>query len=526
MVVGQIEAKMLLDRSNFTQGIKLTQHETSLLIPNLQAAAKAEGEVAGGAVKAGSAFEGLAATAGSLIVTLGSVAVVGREVWSAFKEFGDQETSINRIVHAAERLKLETDGLREAAVKAGTAAMLRGQREEAGFTGFQKLLQVTKDRAEAEYLFGIALDFSTEQEKDLVETSNALARAHDGQFKMLMSLLSGVATGVKEFKTFGEVMTAVTFASKGANTVISEQSQAVFTLAATWDNFRDIIGKLASPKLIEDLDVITRMLKEVSEGDYLGALNTKYRTYGQIMAARAKPSWRFDWSSLTGGSAADQAFARQLAAWKAEWDRIFGKDEDGAGGKSPVAAKVKDDLAERIKMLQEYVDLQNELAKAAEQTDKDLTERWEKDHRVQMQLLDGTGSKFKSVFVDLVSEGKFSIEDFGKSFVRMLAEIAADEAWNKIRDMMMQLWGLGSWRMGGGKAMYGGQGVDYTPGTGSGMNVTGSRGGYLPPMLPPTIPTSQPVTVNHITVQGDVTRFAEFSEKVLNAGFNRRAALR
>ena len=55
MVVGQIEAKMLLDRSNFTQGIKLTQSETSLLIPNLQAAAKAEGEVAGGATKAGGA---------------------------------------------------------------------------------------------------------------------------------------------------------------------------------------------------------------------------------------------------------------------------------------------------------------------------------------------------------------------------------------------------------------------------------------------------------------------------------------
>lgn len=528
MVVGQIEAKLLMDRANFTQGIKLTQSDMNLLIPNMVAQ---QNQLAAATGKSAGSMNLLSAAGSELLSILGPMTVATVELhtaWSAFTEYGQQETAINRIVHAAERLKLETEGLRDAANEAGTAALLRGQREEAGFVAFQKLLQVTKDRRQAEYLLQVALDFSTEQNKDLVEVANALAGAHSGNARMLQQLLRGVDDGVKKFHTFGQVMTAVKFAAEGANTVLSNQSKAVYTLAASWDNFKDTLGRHVSPALQTALDKASRLVDILASKPWLtllpGATGWMY-AYGA--AALGKRPGAGPEAEQVGPTGEDWKRIQDMQRWQEMWDRIFIKDEQQPGpAKLP---KVKDDLAERIKMLEEYMRLQDELARAAEQTDADLTARWEKDHAIQMRLLDGTGQQLKSVFVDLVTEGKFNVEDFGKSFLRMLAEIAASEMWARITENMRKLWGFGSWRTGGSiGGLYEG-GWESGGGGGGDIVTAGRRGPRLPEIAAsaPTVSTSQPLTViNKTYFSFDAQKFAEaHGETVVRQGLSMAGAL-
>ena len=574
MVVGQIEAKMLLDRSNFTQGIKLTQSETSLLIPNLQAAAKAEGEVAGGATKAGGAASFLSGQFNQLAVMAMSYFGAQMLVNTAIRGFMDRAgdvTAINRDIVTMERLGISTAGAREEMEKTGSEFIRMGQRENAAYSSYQAMLQATGDVNKATKLLNESLAFAVMWDEDVQTVSAAVAKAYQHQYRQLDMLLKAHGFAAQNAATFAEKEALLKTAGEGANSVISDQQQAVFALRAEWKRFLDDLSD-STPVMnfignLKDLLEFWRQWQTREETAW-----DAEKASGKVHAARVAQRWdigRMPAVEVTAKApltaeeqaAADEAAANRRAAaqeevtkklkgllmdefdfrrwtemkWFADEVNLYGNLTGLADAHKAALAKIDEDQTEsHRKAIQQWIDDEEKKAekqaREAKQYDQEMTTQWEKDHRVQMQLLDGTGQQFKSLFVDLVTEGKFSIEDFGKSFLRMLAEIAADEAWNGIRALMQQLWGLGSWRAGGatgGGAMYEGGWEGGGGGEGGGVNVAGGGrgGGYLPPMLPPTITRPQPTIVNHITVQGDVTRFAEFSENVVGTGLTRMRKL-
>ena len=367
-----------------------------------------------------------------LVPAMSAAAIASKElqtIWSSFKGWADQETAINRVVLAAERLGQNTKGLSEQMDKLGTMAIRAGQQESTAFEVYQKLLQVTKDRTEAEYLFSKALAFSIAQKRDLSAVGVALAAAYDHQTRQLIPLLRGVETGVKDMDNFADVMKAVEEAGKGANRVFSDGTTALQNFDAAWDNFKDTLGRKVSPALTTVIDKVTRLVDIMAENPWLamlpGATGWIY-AYGKAILGRR------------GGQAgAGEEWSPQTVTdWQKKWGEIPVGTDEGAGKGVPYGKtqRYAQELARRMSEDQ-YIDRMRAGRKsAAEEWDKTLEafrkyqaalKDWNIEQSPAYQGALQMASLFSDTLVDAITGVKLSFEDLGRSMLRILAQIIA-----------------------------------------------------------------------------------------------------
>ena len=522
MVVGQIEAKMLLDRSNFTQGIQLTQHETSLLIPNLQAAARAEGDVAGGATKAGGAAGFLSGQFSQLAVMAGSylgAQVLVNAAMSAFVERAAEVTAIDRDIVTMEKLGISTYGARKELEATGLEFVRVGQREGAAYTSYQDLLQATGNVDRATQLLNESLRFSVMWNEDVETVAKAVAKAYEHQPMLLSRLLAGHGLLSAKVKDFALQEDALVKGGEGANRVISAQAQYLNTLKVAGEEAKDTFADMSwnVADWVFQMELANPLLAEM--GRQLGIMPT------YSVKKPAKP-WEWDRSGLMRMSftppPASQDEDTEDKAKKAGMDAREAASKDF----EEIAADAAKYHSQQLDAIRKA---DREKEKLADEHMKRLADAWNKEHATEIALIDGIGTEFKSQISNALIDGEFNVQSFEKSFLQMLLNISMSGVWADIEGKLRGMMGYGAWfGGGGGGGTSGGGGSDWAGGDfsgGGGAGTAGSRGGYLPPMLPPTITRPQPTIVNHITVQGDVTRFAEFSENVVGTGLTRMRKL-
>jgi hypothetical protein len=245
---------------------------------------------------------------GTAVMGYLGVMKLAQEAWSAFLEVAKQDTAINRVVVSMQRMGIATQGVREEMDALGTTFIQAGQREEAAWTGYQRLVQATGDAAKAQSLLRDALRFATRQGEDAGAVADALSRAYSGQQRQLIQLLTAHGSAGKEAKNFAEALDQVRKLGEGANSVISTQEQAVNNLAAAWDSAKDSLGKYLKGPLTD--------------------LLTMLATFAQGAASAPEDFKRFLYW-LTGGQERDIAFQNAAGTFGSksgysgtEWDKI------------------------------------------------------------------------------------------------------------------------------------------------------------------------------------------------------------
>jgi hypothetical protein len=151
---------------------------------------------------------------------------------------------------------------------------------------------------------------------------------------------------------------------------------------------------------------------------------------------------------------------------------------------------------------------------------KEAEDNWRDTHADQLDWTRRFADGFSGIIGQMVERGEVSLQNFASFFRSLLAGILQDILSKRIYEALERLIpGYGSW--GGGSP---GGGEEYVP---EGGFTSASMGGPRPlggslTIAPPAVNLAYAAPVVHVHVKGDVTRWAEFSEAVVNTGIMHR----
>jgi hypothetical protein len=498
---GDVRVTLKLMREQFDAGMKAVNQSLDKMGPQTQ---KSTSQMNKSLASVGRELVGLAA--GFVGVHRGIALMV-----DAFKGFAEQETLINRVGAAARAAGASFEGWHDKVDQLGTQFIRFGLREQAASSAVMRLVSATGDMRTSMDLAGDAMRFAASKGVDAETVAVAMAKAYGGQERQLKALLLEYGLAAKDIEDFDQALDLIRQGGEDVTEVLSDQQQAIYDLDAAWDTFKDSLGeKLVVPGIavLEYLNIVLT--------------NTNFAVRSVIAAMSGRPFADFinEMMQLKAimmmpeaemvGPSRDELMGRRRRR-----PRKFGAG-DGAGatvkagpdwreGREKLwGQELKDDLSdiddwmEQIahdgKVLAEWTDRQNELLKVQRDTYAEI-ERSAAALAGDIigGLIDGTAS-----WASILSR-------VGELIIRIVQDMAT------MRSLMSAL-GLSP-----GGATPGG-GTEAPPPAG-GFN-TASIGGMSP--LP--VGGFGPAPV-YVVVQGDVTRFAEFSERVVTAGAGRMARL-
>ncbi len=483
---GELKLTLKLMRENFAQGMKAVEADIAKLGTTTAGTGKKGASALGGLEKS------LAGIGTQLMAMAGAYVGVQRLV-SEFVAFGKEVTEINRAEAALKEAGFATSGFREQLGALGTEFIRYGQREEDAYRGFQRLIRATGDETKSWKLLDTAMKFAAATGEDAGTVVQSMTSAFSGQEMMLKRLLMRYGVAETDLTGWNKAIEAMTGIADTATGVLSDQDTAIFNLNASWDTFSDTLNNKATPAIVSALDALSAMM---SHPEILGFLATG----GPLATQKLSEAMFQDWldrnypAPFVGPPRPKTGpDKREPAKW-------------GRGTKAEAAPAPHESTG------QWYLDALKREKLAIEEEEKalkELEDAWRESHKIQLELIDDIGQELKSSIIDGLVDGEFNIRSFEKSFLRMLLNIAANQAWDEIAGKLRGMLGWGSWR--GGGVPGGTEGIDFDPGSGGGAGIAG-RGGPRP-IGPGMGGGVQPV---YVTVKGDLTRYAEF--KIVSAG--------
>lgn len=380
-----------------------------------------------------------------------------------FDEYAREQTAMNRIVLAAQKAQISTVGLRDAIEEATRSAIRFGQQEEQAAAAYQRLLQVTKNRAEAEAIYATALRFAAAQGRDVLEVATALAAAYDGQTRQLLPLLRGVATGTKEMATFADAMKAVEYAGKDANRALGEEQTAVFELRAEWDRFKDLMANSFAPTITAALNEISRALRSLMGESVKTTAEAEGKLMQDWLRAKYPEAYKRALAALQTGAAAGGGGEESFETFMERWRKRMIREQEQAERKSAAEAEA-DDLAKRKKLyedwLEDYVRMNQEAERDREQMMEAIDNEWQKRNQMKLNALQELASLTAETFVSLPTQGLQAWQRLGEGIIAMLQRLLAKLIEMRLYSGLLSLFGLA--RMPSGSLT---PGVDFSGGS-------------------------------------------------------------
>lgn len=133
-------------------------------------------------------------------------------------------------------------------------SLANGVTDEVLRPSLDRLVRSTKDVTEAQELQKLALDISAGTGKDLAAVTEALAKAHDGNFSALKKLGGGIDESILKTKDFDAATAALAATFAGQATAQAETFQGKMArLSIAFDEAKETVGSYV-------LDAITPML--------------------------------------------------------------------------------------------------------------------------------------------------------------------------------------------------------------------------------------------------------------------------
>jgi hypothetical protein len=133
-------------------------------------------------------------------------------------------------------------------------SLLTGKTDDELRPSFDRLIRSTKDAEEAAKLQALALDISANGTVSLEAASNALAKAHDGNFTALKKLGGGVSESIAKSKDFDEATKALGITFKDQASVYADTfAGKMDRLKVAFDEGKETVGSFV-------LDAITPLV--------------------------------------------------------------------------------------------------------------------------------------------------------------------------------------------------------------------------------------------------------------------------
>lgn len=430
-----------------------------------------------------------------------------------------KDQAANRFSTAMERLGTYTPAAAAAVEKLTFDLEYYGETQTRLFGQAQKLLNVTRDNATAFTLLEVSVKAASAIGTETADVVDVLSRAMQGLD--VRRQIANWGLWSENIKTAGDVLGLVADQAGDVNAILGDQALAMLALKKSWNDFGESVVGFIGPAVAKSLQGWSMALATLK---YLLDGTAAFFSANAQKVAEAENAWRDAIEAIQhpqgiGGGGGIGNLKAELEELRRLWGGIgLGRDGGRADGAASAQAgpdwreareklwgqELKDDLSdiddwmEQIahdgKQLAEWTDRQNELLKVQHDTYAEI-ERSAAALAGDIigGLIDGTAS-----WASILSR-------VGELIVRIIQDMAT------MRSLMSAL-GLSP----GGATPGGGTEAPARPG---GINAA-SVGGMSP--LP--VGGFGPAPI-YVTVQGDVTRFAEFSEKVVTTGAGRMARL-
>lgn len=231
--------KLLADVDNFTKNLNKADQDVQGFGDKISKF----GKIAGGAFLAA----GAAAT-----VYAGKLAVDG--VKAAIADEAAQATLAKTLENTTNATK---DQIKQVENYITKTSLAKGVTDEVLRPSLDRLIRSTKDVQEAQRLQNLALDISAGTGKNLASVSEALAKAHDGNFTALKKLGVPLDDNITKTKNFDEAQKALadTFAGQ-ATTKAETFAGKMDRLKIAFDETKETVGSFI-------LDAITPILNTI-----------------------------------------------------------------------------------------------------------------------------------------------------------------------------------------------------------------------------------------------------------------------
>lgn len=501
---GDVRVTLRLLKDNFDAGMKAVNSSLDQMGKNTQRSVKYT------TTSLREVGQAVVQYAGYLGVAVGA-SVAMHKAWKMFTEYAAQETGTNRVIVAMEQIGLQTDGVRERIDKLGREFILLGQKEESAWRGFNILIRATHDTQIATNLLTTSLRFAHATEKEVLPVVEAVAKAYGGKTRNLAMMTAALNGGKEAGTNFAAMLKLIQENGKGADRILGESEIKTNRLKAAWDDFSDTLGGKEAPAVHPILGFMEKFV------NYL-KLGTQYaHQFGGAWRAAVEA---FDPYGL--GIAARIWGSKSLAKGKFDTSIFFPRkpepdDGDGGGGGGGTTAAEEKGLDFFFR----------NPPTPEEENDRVLMKMWLDQLAADEQaLLD-----IEEQRAELLKQQAETMEDMTAEAVDMMAGlIDGTTRWQDALAGALRLFIQIVQTAGGFRAFFGGLGLGGGGSAPSGGGEfgdfpTGGGGGVGAASLRPLpIGGVGPAPV-YITVQGDVTRFGEFSAKVITDGssFLRRA---
>jgi hypothetical protein len=402
-----------------------------------------------------------------------------------------EDMAVARAVVATERLGIATQGLDEQLQALGTTFIKAGERENAAYDGYRKMVNATGSVEEAQRQLNIALKFAVSQGVAVETVTNGMAKAYGGKQRAITMVLMEMGLLSGELRDYQQLEQILVDNSDGYEKVLDQRAQAVYGLNAAWDTFSDNFANRITPAISTAL----RSLAEILDKPVfylLGALDAgagAQRT-AKILTERSMQTMIDDIIAQQGPAPfvgpIDPRSKRKSPA-------RFGKD--GAGGRGPAPFDYE---GSRAKFEREnYMNLEKQMIEAEKERLKGLDAAWLESTKTWREGIDKTSDSLAYLLIDLPFKGKDAWRSFIDSMLSMLRELGAEFLSTQLKAQglawLKQLTGYGG---GGGSPDVAGP-PDSTRGKGFGPR----------PIGPGTGGGGSPV---YVTVTGNLNRYAEF----------------
>lgn len=515
------------------------QNVQSLMVSSTKAADGLK-EAGQAAQKSSSMMATLSGQIGSLVAAYISVTGVIRlahEAWADLSLFIQSDVAINRVLASMDALGIAADGMRARLEASGWAFMRVGQRQEAAFDGYRRLIQATGDTEEAQGLLNDALAFAVRQGVDVESVVSAINKAYGNQGMLLKRLLLDYMGTGKEVKNFAEAMELLRKGGEKSEKALGDNALMLYRIQTNAREAKEEVGA-AVAHWIRKFDELQAWIDtHPAVAMMLQGVPTLRRIF--LPAGPERPA------AIAGPEVPEEIRLKNEARRKAElekkWrDKVF-KDEGDATQKSAdnresiarilldklkrltleeyeyrrwaldqeVAAFEKagmdkamladyfaaaskqiaeEEVAHRLKVLE---DIRKEQKRAADQMEAD----WRDAHAQELEWTERFANGFGNEIGQMVANGKASLESFRDFFKNLLAGILGDVIASRIRAALTSLIpGYGGWNQPQTMPTPRGPlGPAERPGGGMWAGSYGGRGG-LPAAMPVPVVNVAPTT--------------------------------
>jgi hypothetical protein len=222
---------------------------------------------------------GKVAAAAFVAAGVAAAAYAGKLLVDGVKSAIEDEAAQAKLATALRNVTGATDSQIAAVEKQILAtSLLTGKTDDELRPSLQRLLQSTKNVEEAQKLQALALDISAGGTVSLEAASNALAKAHDGNFTALKKLGGGVADSILKSKDFESATAALAITFKDQASIQADTfAGKMLRLKVAVNEGKETVGSFV-------LDAITPMVTTI-----VNDVIPKISEFGETVGTKLQP---------------------------------------------------------------------------------------------------------------------------------------------------------------------------------------------------------------------------------------------